>query len=492
VAPTRGAGAVVDRPPSDRATARPSGADRVGIAPWDAHPNAIVLLGAIVVPIVLGEAVARAPNPDAVALAGIAGIVGLVAALVSPRWALVGSVFLLVAYLPDVVGGGAHKSASAALPVLIVIAVVVRHVTGVERFAIRGDVTWFAFFGVALLVTTATAGERLLSELGDFVGFALLAGVMLTIIDSRTWLRRVMWAIVAAGALLATLSIEQQLTHSYGRTFGGLAVITPDQIGMRSGGPLSPDYFAQVLVSTAALAASLAFAARTTRERMLAVLAVVVCLAATFATQSRGALVAVLVATIAFLILRGVQPSKVAAAGAAVALVALVALPAGVQHRIGDLSTLRSGGATSDSSLRGRVAENLTAVQMFRDHPLLGVGPDNFERHYLAYEEHIGLDARAEVRGAHSLYLESLAELGLVGSVPFFALLGTGLRRAAQGRKQPGAPVDLLAEGCLVAWLAFLVSAAALHLSYPRYLWIFLALAFTAGQARLIREPRPA
>ena len=222
---------------------------------------------------------------------------------VHPRAALIGTVFVLVAYLPDVVGGGAHKLASAALPLMLVTAVVVRHVSGVERVAIPSDVKWFAGFGVALLLATATAGHRTLSELSDFTGFALLAAVMLILVDSRAWLRRVMWAIVAGAGMLAAVSVVQQLTRSYGHTFGGLAV-----------DHARPDRHAQWRPAQPRLLR--AGARRHGRARRLRLrsarvrgssggsraAAAAVSLLGAFYTQSRGALVAVVVAAI---VLRG-------------------------------------------------------------------------------------------------------------------------------------------------------------------------------------------
>lgn len=448
---------------------------------FDREKTAVVV-GAIAVSLALGGAVAVTSAPATLALAAIAGIAGITIAVTFTRWALVGSLFLLVSYLPDVAGGSAHKLASEALPLMLVLAVFIRHVSGVERVRLPTDYKWYAFFGVALVVATAAADHRNLSELTDFTGFAVLAAVMLMIIDSDVWLRRAMWAIVSGVALLAVLSLEQQLTKSFGRTFGGLALVIPDRGSMRSSGPLSPDYFAQVLVAAGALAAYLALGARSIRERWLAVGATAVMFVVVVYTLSRGALVAAAVAAIAAMLFRGMPIWKVGVAAGCVAVGGLLFLPPTLQSRVGDLASLTAGGNASDSSLRGRVAENLAALEIARDNAILGVGPDNFELHYLAYAQRIGLDSRAEVRGAHSLYLGSLAELGLVGAIPLFVLLWMGLRRSWQARFGAGRELRLLAEGCLVAWLAFLASAVALHLSYPRYLWIFLGLAFTAGQ----------
>ena len=74
---------------------------------------------------------------------------------------------------------------------------------------------------------------------------------------------------------------------------------------------------------------------------------------------------------------------------------------------------------------------------MWADHPLVGVGPDNFEVHYQEYSEAIGTDPRPEQRGAHNLYLESLAETGLLGATAFFGVLWLALRGRLAGAPPP-------------------------------------------------------
>jgi hypothetical protein len=73
------------------------------------------------------------------------------------------------------------------------------------------------------------------------------------------------------------------------------------------------------------------------------------------------------------------------------------------------------------------------AWRMFRQHPLLGIGPDNFRHRYGAF---LGLAPREvdERLHANSLYFETLADLGAAGLVAFaFVLvaLAAAARRAA-------------------------------------------------------------
>jgi O-antigen ligase len=63
----------------------------------------------------------------------------------------------------------------------------------------------------------------------------------------------------------------------------------------------------------------------------------------------------------------------------------------------------------------------------FLEHPLLGAGPDNFRHIYGRYIGRPDADARFH---ANSLYIETLADMGLVGLLALAALV-TGLARAA-------------------------------------------------------------
>jgi len=88
-----------------------------------------------------------------------------------------------------------------------------------------------------------------------------------------------------------------------------------------------------------------------------------------------------------------------------------------------------------------------TAWNEYRAHPVLGSGAGTFA-HYWAIS---GLEA--ELGGAldaHSLYLETLAEVGPVGLALLLAFLLYPLRRAAERREQPWVPA---ATGATVAFL---------------------------------------
>ncbi len=123
------------------------------------------------------------------------------------------------------------------------------------------------------------------------------------------------------------------------------------------------------------------------------------------------------------------------------------------------------------------------AVQAFKGKPLTGIGPGTFEFYWA---EHGSLNEF--IRNAHSLYLETAAETGIVGFVLIagflLVLLGAGVMRALRA---PPVPRAVLAAAT-ASLLAFCAAAA--------YDWVWqLAVvplvALMLGAAILARDPSP-
>ena len=113
--------------------------------------------------------------------------------------------------------------------------------------------------------------------------------------------------------------------------------------------------------------------------------------------------------------------------GAAAVLLLLPFLPGNYVERMRSLVTLGSSAETAvyqESSFRGRTSEYVSGLLMFADHPLLGVGIKNYPINYQTYSSRLGLDSRTEERDAHSLYIEALAENGLVRFFDIFWVVG--------------------------------------------------------------------
>lgn len=89
------------------------------------------------------------------------------------------------------------------------------------------------------------------------------------------------------------------------------------------------------------------------------------------------------------------------------------------------------------------------AIENFAAHPWLGSGSGSYEQVWLQQRP-----TRHDVRDAHSLYLETLTELGLIGFALLVVALGAPLLAAVRSRRHP------LVPAVAGAYVAYLVHAA--------------------------------
>lgn len=453
----------------------------------------IVLWGSgALLAVVLGVATATSIAAVGGLIAVLAASAIVVAAFIATRWALLALLFLLYSYAGWVVGHAAGGPEVSQLFLLVIIAALAwRYLEHAETFALPGELITVLILGVAYAASAAFttdvgAGVR---QIWDFIGYGLTVVAIVALLNRPIWLRRAVWTVVVAGGALAVISLIQAGTGAYGSDFGGFAIARPEGAGVfRVGGPLDPNFFGQVLVATAVLAVYLALIARDRASRGLALTILLACIAVTVLTGSRGALVAA-AAAICLILLLAPIPRDIGVAIAVLVVVAgLIFMPSGLKARIGlansssaspDVAKVTQG---SQDAIQGRKSENLAALQMFRDHPIFGVGPGNYSRNYLSYSERIGLDPRLTPREAHSLYLGALGETGIVGACALFAVLWFAVRGAWRGRRSLRGNDALLAEGIFVSLMSFLVAGLFLHAAYPRYLWILVGFGFAAGE----------
>jgi O-antigen ligase len=105
--------------------------------------------------------------------------------------------------------------------------------------------------------------------------------------------------------------------------------------------------------------------------------------------------------------------------------------------------------ALTPAKLSGRIPLWRQAWRDWEAHPGLGSGAGTFEQYWLRHRRRA-----ANVRDAHNLYLETLAELGPLGLGLLVTALALPLLAVAGSRSHPFAP------GALAAYVAYLVHAA--------------------------------
>jgi len=270
---------------------------------------------------------------------------------------------------------------------------------------------------------------------------------------------------------------------------GGDAVINPPSIGAygdtsRAEGTIGdPNELAAVLV--VGLMVSLAVGlnrAAAPAIRMGSIAAAVLSVAGILLSVSRGGLVALGVALLAGVAVAGRWRPVMALLTLTVALAtvgyfAFYASP-DVRQRV----TQTNGGGGGGS---GRADLWRIAGRMINDHPVRGVGADNFQVSSVHYLLRPGAVTRAIYivdvpKYTHNMYLGVLAEEGFIGLGLFLSIIGFSLRcfqKAWQRFRAAGdRDMEILVYGLFIGLVGFLAASVFLSVEYSRQLWILLAL----------------
>jgi O-antigen ligase len=258
----------------------------------------------------------------------------------------------------------------------------------------------------------------------------------------------------------------------------------------RIGGPINaPNLWAQVLIAVSMLIVFRIFHDRHSLRRFIAVLMLGIALYIVLNTYSRGAYLVLTADALLILTMFRRRFNPVILIAGAIALILLIPfLPATYRDRFTSLFVVaENNGIYQDTSLRGRSSEMLTGLAMFSEHPILGVGVGNYKPNYQRYAQQVGIEFRAEARDPHSLYVQLLAETGILGTLAFLGMmffLFDALNKACQAVERSPHLADWLPwiSAFRFAILSYLMTSIFLHNAYIRYLWIFVAIALAGIQ----------
>ncbi|MFQ5577264.1 MAG: O-antigen ligase family protein, partial [Anaerolineae bacterium] len=356
----------------------------------------------------------------------------------------------------------------------------------------------YGLVAVASLLYTTDFG-RTQAGVISYVKDSLIVVAVTLLLQRKTTLRRAVWALLAAGIIMGTLSVIQQLTGDFENTYGGFAVASVKNIvgsssDYRIGGPVkSPNFYALILVPLVPLALNRLWEEESAWRRGVAGWAAAVCILSIIFTFSRGGFLALVVVLGLTFVRRSLRPLTVLATVAALALLVQF-VPAQYVARLSTLGDVASGNVEQEVSFRGRSSEIIVAWRMFADHPFTGVGYNDFKTHYLRYSEQLGLDPRSEDRSAHSLYLEVAAETGLLGLFSLGAILWAMFKGLYQARKQlarAGLPDYAgLVEAYGIGLIGYLTGSLFLHMAFPRFFWLLVGIALVVPHVAAV-ETQP-
>lgn len=350
------------------------------------------------------------------------------------------------------------------------------------------------FYGAVSLASLVIAADYARAELAlvDYAKDAIIAIFVTILLQRKETLRRAVWTLLVAGILMGTLATFQRVTGTFDNTYGGFAHagwqnIVGEVNGFRIAGPVGdPNFFAQILVVLVPLALDRMWHEKSQILRAMAVWALVVCSLSIIFTFSRGGFIALVVIQVLALVR---QPTKIGIFVLVLVGLVMVALsPPRYIERLASLSNILPSSSipVQELSLRRRADANDIAWQIFVDHPILGVGLDNFSAYYRQYGTQLGINLSGQPE-PHNFFLGLAAETGLVGLLALGILLAVmfnGLRQAGRifaslGKKSYAS----MSSAFLLGMLGYLVAAFFLPGVYMRFFWLLYGIGLGVFQA---------
>jgi O-antigen ligase len=356
-------------------------------------------------------------------------------------------------------------------------------------FAEQPVVAWCAVVlaaWAAASVLWAIAAGTAVSGAFRLVQMLLLLFVAFAAIRDGRELRLFAWFYIVGAVLTAIVPLV------------GLGAVTEaGNPSTRFGGYVgNPNNLAALLLPAIALTAFMWLGSRRRPERRVLLACGLLLLVTLVLTQSRGGLIGLAATAVAALVFGG-PARRYAVAGLAVLATAGVAYFAAIAP-----AEQRARATTySLAESTGRVDLWRIGWRMFEDHPLQGVGMQNFTVTAPAYLEgdldvsRTDLFLRNTGTLVHNTYLNVLTDLGVVGGLLFFGLIagiiGGALTAIGALARAGDRATELLARGLLSGVIGLLVSYFFFSAQYEKQLWLLLGTLASLSTVAAARHRRP-
>ena len=434
-------------------------------------------------------------NP-AYVLVGLASLIGFVATVASVEFGLLLLVFITYTRFSDIaVHTYNAPSVAKSFVVLLLIAIFIRWAVANDRP--RGlllptiMVLAYGLVGFTSLLY-APDKDAVMYSLSNYVKDGLIALVVVALLKKPYQFRHVIYTLLLIGVFLGSMSVHQYLTKNFRSDYGGFAVaeymnIVEDTNDYRLSGPVGdPNFYAQVMVVIALLGVERLVHERRLLPKILAGAAAALGTLTVIFTFSRGATISLVLSLIIFFWIYRLKPVQLIAV-LVLGIALLLFAPPTYYERVLTLKDILPSSegqinVHADRAIQGRASENLTAWVMVLQHPLMGVGLNNFASLYQEYTKSLGLAPSASNRSPHNLYLEVAAEQGIVGLSIFLIMVALAFRSILTARRKfREAGMEDYANmitGFAIAFGGYMLSAVFVHAAYPRYFYLLLGIAY--------------
>ena len=337
--------------------------------------------------------------------------------------------------------GAVSERIGRALPAVVAVAAVFALAIGDGGRQVETMVWAQSAVLIALAIAIATGATRDLrpaAPLLIMIGVVALTSIP-SIWPSGSVRDLVLWVTYAAIAMLVATGLEdarEWFVDGVVLTAGWLCLValfwfwgSGDISARWSSTFYWPNPFAAFLLLVVPLTLVRAVRAATARSALAHGAATVLLTVSLVFTYSRGAWAAGLLALVATAMVMRPPRRRAAMRAGVIALVVVACVwVMGRSASSGTTGAVAARAASisdaGDASAHGHYLFWIGALQIFRDHPILGTGPNTFGAIYASYQREVNYYAR----DAHSLYLQTASDMGVVGVLALAVLLGWAAR----------------------------------------------------------------
>lgn len=330
------------------------------------------------------------------------------------------------------------------------------------RIPFPNGLIWGALFMLWIFVTNPAAailpddGNR--SWLFTFVQLGILAWLAARLLDDSQKLRVLMWAYSIAAVISASYAAQQG--------FVGQSIKESIRSGgLASGANAAARYYVVALLFLYILQGR-------TRHRLLRLmmwLGISVLIFGTLVTVSRTGLL-LLVATIGLLIIQRVGAQR-RIYGVLVFLIALFVTWIYADNVLSILRSILPAMQEGSDTIGLRYGLWRAAVRMWVDNPIFGVGIGQYTQQLPFYGKDLLPSYRLGL-GAHNMYIQVLAETGIIGLILFITFLGKALYALWRAANDPQNERAVLAQTWFIVLLIMLIGGMTKHDHFDKLVWL--------------------
>ncbi|MCX5699823.1 MAG: O-antigen ligase family protein [Candidatus Omnitrophica bacterium] len=323
---------------------------------------------------------------------------------------------------------------------------------GVWDFLKKPQMRFFLFFLIWIFISGITqSGWASRENFTMFISNAILGVTILILIQDVKRFRLMLWLIV-----ISIFFICLQTVLSY--------------LGInRAGGTgYGPNEFAIAILPFIAITFYMALAEKNGALKIILIGIITVIFLALISTVSRGGIVG-LGGMLLILTLKSKRKILTIIAVCIVVVLFINTMPQNLRERFSKTQVTANARGIGDGDIDSTTRRYYLAQagwRIFLSHPLFGIGVGNYYYENRNY-------APVSPGRAHNMYLEMMAELGIIGIILFLGIIFYTFKSLNRIIKSKS-PLNGYAKGFYIGLIGFLIAGIFLHAQQDRVLWFLI------------------